>query len=70
MWIPYEFIEESPLKISPISSQENAPLVFKPEFRMHNITDVKETYRNVGLNFKVIKGMFVEGKTIPAIPDV
>ena len=70
IWIPYDFKKSSKkdLKIEAISSDPDSVLLFKPAMREITVSRV-ELHKNIGLNFRVIDGMFVQGQTYPAVPD-
>lgn len=68
VWLPYHFLEfdNQPLVIEPISSNQDSLMVFKPTSRELK-TEKRELEKNTGVNFKVIEGMFVKGRTVPPV---
>ena len=70
IFVPYSFLDDSnDLTVEAISSNTESSMLFKPNKRTVTI-DKKELDQSVDINFKVTEGVFVRGKTDPAISDV
>ena len=41
--------------------------MFKPAMRKLKV-EKRELHKNIGINFKIIEGMFVTGSTVPSVP--
>ena len=61
VWVPMDFLSESmDLEISVVSRKADSNLIFKPAMRQLTV-ESREMHKNVGMNFKVVEGIFVEG---------
>ena len=61
VFVPYELASlgvGEELEIEAISSDPSAPLMFKPAIRTLKV-EKRELHKNIGINFKIIEGMFV-----------
>jgi hypothetical protein len=70
VWIPISLIEKiNPITVEPISRKADSHLLFKPAMKEMQM-EKKELNKNVGVNFKVIEGMIIQGKTMPPVAGV
>ena len=60
MWVPHELLKTGTIEIKAIRSDDDSALVFKPATKSLEL-DNRDLDKNVGINFKVIEGMFVQG---------
>ena len=70
IFVPYSYLDDSnDLTVEAISSNTESSMLFKPNKRTVTI-DKKELDKSLDINFQVIEGVFVKGKTDPPISDV
>ena len=70
LWLPYELLASSlNLEVEVISNKADSTMLFKPPTRSHTV-EKRALVNNVGLNFKVMEGIYIEGATQPAVADV
>ena len=56
-----DFLAESmELEISAVTRKADSTMIFKPAMRQLTV-EKGEMHKNVGMNFKVVEGIFVEG---------
>ena len=61
VWVPMEFLAESmDLEVSAVTRKADSLMIFKPAMRQLTV-EAREMHKNVGMNFKVVPGIFVEG---------
>ena len=61
VWVPYDFLSvSSDLEVQPISRRSDSAILFKPTTKTFKV-EPRELNKNVGFNFKVLDGIFVEG---------
>ena len=61
VWVPMDFLAESmELEVSVVTSKADSLMIFKPAMRQLTV-EAREMHKNVGMNFKVVEGIFVEG---------
>ena len=67
LFVPYDLaLAGEELEIEAISSNPDSVLMFKPNKRNLKV-EKRELHKNIGLNFKVIEGIYVKGQTIPPV---
>ena len=72
VFVPYEKFKkvkkvEIDLKVVPMIDSLDQPFILKPEIKDIKLSRIEPELTN-NVHFKVIKGMFIEGKTTPSVP--